>query len=395
MKKLILGIILTALASVALPVMGQKACTKQVDDTAVKLYIRNATAKAFTVHWVDESCKESPSDDKIEPGRAFIGETHNGHAFRVREDGSNRLLQEVVANPSDSTVTVGMVKNSDPRRGFLETLNRVRQGRNLPPMEYDNSLNQACQWFAELMAKYDHGGHDAVEVGGSSYAEMQHPWFRVKKYNYKGDGGTEATAEGEYNDASVIGSDAMLGWSSSDTHFRPFLSMDNQVFKHVGFGYAKSAKKPNYYYTCAVFGNPDDTVAGGNQDAQPNTNAAAKEPVKTNIPKGLKFTEAKFFQMQNGAEKYGAAFSKGTLDELNAEFSFENPSEEPFNVEAKAYLNGKVISSEPLKDLKGTGAMSVLVAGENGQPGKVAAGKYRFEILLNGEVVLSAEATVK
>ena len=99
--------------------------------------------------------------------------------------------------------------------------------------------------------------------------------------------------------------------------------------------------------------------------------------------------------MQNGKEKYGTSFSKNTLDELQAEFSFENPSSQPFNVEARTYLNGKVISSEPLKDLKGSGEMSILVAGESGQKGKVAAGKYRFEILLNGEVVLSAEATVK
>ena len=86
---------------------------------------------------------------------------------------------------------------------------------------------------------------------------------------------------------------------------------------------------------------------------------------------------------------------KSSFDELNASFSFENPSSQAFNVEARSYLNGKVIASESMKDLKGTGAMSVRVAGEGGQMGKVAAGNYRFEILLNGEVVLSAEAVVK
>ena len=80
---------------------------------------------------------------------------------------------------------------------------------------------------------------------------------------------------------------------------------------------------------------------------------------------------------------------------MNATFSFVNPSGQPFNVEARSYLNDKVIASESLNDLKGTGAMSVLVAGESGQMGKVTAGNYRFKILLNGEVVLSAEATVK
>lgn len=393
MKKLLSTIIFLSVLSFASSVAAQKVCTKQVDDTEVKLYIRNATEKAFTVHYVDEKCKESPSDEKIEPGRAFTGDTVNGHAYRVREAGTNKLLQEVVADPSNTTVTIGLVRNSDPKQGFLETLNRVRRGRNLAPIEFDDSLNQACQWFADLMAKYDHGGHDAVEVGGNSYKDMQEFDMRVKKFNYKGNGGAEATSDGEFKDVSIIGSDSMMGWSSSNTHFRPFLSMDNQVFKNVGFGYAKSAKKPNHYYMCAVFGNP--TEGGGDADSQPNNNPEGKEPVKTDVPEGLKFKEAKFFQTVNGAEKYATSFSKNTLDELNAEFSFENPSSEPFHVEARAYLNGKVISSEPLKDLKGTGAMSVLVAGESGKPGKVAAGKYRFEIFLNGEVVLSAEATVK
>lgn len=395
-KNLNIALIIAAfMVAAAISGTAQNICTKQKDDTAVKLYVRNATDKAITVNYVDESCKESASDDKIEPGRAFIGDTTNGHAFRVREADSNKLLQTVVADPSNTTVTIGVIKNSDPRESFIETLNQVRRGRNLPLIELNDSLNKSCQWFAEHMAKYDKGGHDAVEVGGSSYADMQHPSMRSKKMGYIGDGATEATGEGDVADISTLGGDSMIGWSSSNTHFRPFLSQDNQIFKQVGFGYAKSAKKPNYYYTCAVFGNPAETNSGGNQNSQGNTEAAKKEPVKTEVPDGLKFTVAKFFQTVNGEEKYGTSFSKASLDELQASFSFVNPSSEPFNVEARSYLNGKVISSESLEDLKGTGGMSVRVAGEPGQTGKVAAGNYRFEILLNGEVVLSAEATVK
>lgn len=374
----------------------QNICTKQVDDTAVKLNIRNATEKSITVNYVDESCKESASDDKIEPGRAFEGDTTNGHAYRVREADSNKLLQTVVADSSNTTVTVGIIKNSDPRQSFIETLNQVRRGRNLPPIEFNDSLNKSCQYFADLMAKFDKGGHDAVEVGGSSYADMQHPGMRSKKMGYIGDGATEATGQGDVTDITSLGGDSMMGWSSSNTHFRPFLSQDNQIFKQVGFGYAKSAKKPNYYYTCAVFGNPSDSDSGGgNNDSQGNNDAAKKEPIKTEVPEGLKFTVAKFFQTVNGENKFATTFNKGSLDELQATFSFVNPSSEPFNVEARSYLNGKVISSESLEDLKGTGGMSVRVAGEPGQTGKVAAGKYRFEVLLNGEVVLSAEAVVK
>lgn len=388
-------VMMALLLVAAIPAAAQKVCTKQVDDTAVKLHVRNATEKPFTVNYVDDKCKESPSDDKIEPGRAFTGDTVNGHAFRVREDGTNKLLQEVVASADNSTVTIGTINNSDPKLGFLETLNRVRKGRNLAPMEYDNSLVQACQWFADLMAKFDKGGHDAVEVGGSSQADMKEPGMRSRKFGYKGDGGTEATSEGEFKDVSIIGGDSMLGWSSSDTHFRPFLSLDNQIFKHVGFGYAKSAKKPNHYYMCAVFGNPDTAGAntgGGNADAQPNNEVAAKDPIKTEVPDGLKFTVLNF---QDEAERPGTSFVKSKLQELMASFSFENPSGQAFNIEARSFLNGKLTSSEPFEDLKGTGSMEWRVAGEKGKAGTVQAGTYRAELLLNGKVVMSAEATVK
>ena len=396
-KKLNLIIwVMMALVLTASAAMAQNICTKQVDDTQVKLYIRNATEKSITVNYVDESCKESASDDKIEPGRAFEGDTTNGHAYRVREADSNKLLQTVVADPSNTTVTIGIIKNSDPRQSFIETLNQVRRGRNLPPIELNDSLNKSCQWFAEHMAKYDKGGHDAVEVGGSSYADMQHPGMRSKKMGYIGDGGTEATGQGDVTNITSLGGDSMMGWSSSNTHFRPFLSQDNQIFKQVGFGYAKSAKKPNYYYTCAVFGNPSDSDSGGgNNDSQGNNDTAKKEPIKTEVPDGLKFTESKFFQTVNGENKFATTFNKGSLDELQATFSFENPSSQAFHVEARSYLNGKVISSQSLKDLEGSGGMDVRVAGEPGKTGKVAAGNYRFEILLNGEVVLNAEAVVK
>ena len=158
-KKLNLIIwVMTAMVLTASAAMAQNICTKQVDDTQVKLYIRNATEKSFTVHYVDENCKESASDDKIEPGRAFEGDTTNGHAYRVREADSNKLLQTVVADPSNTTVTIGVIKNSDPRQSFIETLNQVRRGRNLPPIELNDSLNKSCQWFAEHMAKFDKGG---------------------------------------------------------------------------------------------------------------------------------------------------------------------------------------------------------------------------------------------
>lgn len=391
-KNLFIGLLMTIFLAFASAAMGQNVCSKQTGE-AMKIYVRNATDKAFTVNYVDENCKEHSSDEKVEPGRAFSGDVTSGDAFRVREAGTNKILQTIVANPSNDTTTIGVIKNSDVRQSFIQTLNQIRRGRNLPEIQLNEQLNNSCQWFADLMAKYGKGGHDAVLIGGDSYKDMQNPWDRSKKMGYIGDGGTEATGETSWADISTLGGEAMIGWASSNTHYRPFLGMDGQMFKHVGFGYAKSSKNGNYY-TCAVFGNPDENADGGNNNAD-NNQANTKEPIKTEVPNGLKFTEASFLDEVGGKNKLGKVFSKSALDELNAIFSFENPSGQPFAVEVKSYHNDKLLASDSMKDLRGSGSMSVYVAGENGKKGSVPAGNYRFEVLLNGEVVLSAEATVK
>lgn len=60
----------------------------------------------------------------------------------------------------------------------------------------------------------------------------------------------------EYGEADAIGGSAALGWAMSSTHYRPFLSIDGQVYKQVGFGFTKVPNTKDKYYTCAVFGNP-------------------------------------------------------------------------------------------------------------------------------------------
>lgn len=366
---LVLGVFMFA-ASVS----AQNLCTKQSGDTTVKIYVRNATGKSIKVNYVDENCKESVSEEKIEPGRAFSGDTSPGHAFRVREDGTNNLLKEFAVESQDSTFTVGNIKYSDPKTGFIETLNRVRAGRNLPPMEYNDSLNKACQWFADLMAQYGKSGHDAVEIGGNSYANMQEPHLRIQKYGYIGNGGTEATAEGNWDDITLLGGDAMMGWASSNTHFRPFLGLDGETFKQVGFGFAKSSKKPGYYYTCAVFGNPVD-----------------KTVVKSEKPEGLKFTAMKFF---TGKDNYATSFEKSNFDELKGEFEFENPTSKSFSVSIHKFRDGQFIGSEDFNDLQGSGAMEFRIAGDSGKTGKVMSGAFRVEVRLGDEVLISAEANV-
>ncbi|MDX2042087.1 MAG: hypothetical protein SF097_12605 [Acidobacteriota bacterium] len=99
---LLLGLMLASTFSVS----AQNACSKQVDDKEVAIKVINKTDKPFTVNWVDYECKEGKSDQEVAPGETFEGISYNGHAFRVREVGSNKLLQEIVINSSKPVTTV-------------------------------------------------------------------------------------------------------------------------------------------------------------------------------------------------------------------------------------------------------------------------------------------------
>lgn len=99
---LLLGLMLAATFTVS----AQNACSKQVDDKEVAIKVINKTDKPFTVNWVDHECKEGKSDQEVAPGETFEGISYNGHAFRVREVGTNKLLQEIVINSANPVTTV-------------------------------------------------------------------------------------------------------------------------------------------------------------------------------------------------------------------------------------------------------------------------------------------------
>jgi uncharacterized protein YkwD len=275
---------------------------------------------------------------------------------------------------------------AEAREAMLEVANAARANPNyrrekgsktalalpsgLTPLQLHDKLNDAAQNQAEYCAKVKQSTHDQDDPKYATFGK------RMDLFVGPTQGSAEAAGGGSLQDYPTA-------WMKSETHYRPWWNLDGEVMTHIGYGIAKSGD--GNWYVVAVFAN--FTEGGGG--------AGGGEPIKTEVPEGLKFKTAKFFQTVNGAEKYATSFDKASLDELNGELSFENPSAQPFNVEVRCYLNGKVISSEPLKDLKGSGAMSVRVAGEEGKTGTIAAGQYRFEVLLNGEVVLSAEATVR
>lgn len=99
---LVLGLMLAATFTAS----AQNACSKQVDNKQVAIKVINKTDKPFTVNWVDHECKEGKSDQEVAPGETFEGISYNGHAFRVREVGTNKLLQEIVINSANPVTTV-------------------------------------------------------------------------------------------------------------------------------------------------------------------------------------------------------------------------------------------------------------------------------------------------
>ncbi len=78
----------------------QNLCSKNLDGKQVYIEIANVTDNAFTVNLVDKNCKESSANQQVAPGGIFSQILTNGDALRVREAGTNKLLQEIVVDPS-------------------------------------------------------------------------------------------------------------------------------------------------------------------------------------------------------------------------------------------------------------------------------------------------------
>lgn len=122
MKKLMLLIMLFILTVVVADrVSAQNTCSKKSDGKQVKVEFANATGKPFTINPVDEKCREQTSNKQISPDEIFYGVSHNGSVFRVREVGTNRLLQEIVIDRSKPVMIVQTdLDNSNARVIYLD-----------------------------------------------------------------------------------------------------------------------------------------------------------------------------------------------------------------------------------------------------------------------------------
>lgn len=106
-----LGLLLVTASNIS----AQNACSKEVDGKKVNFKVVNKTDKPLVVNFVDHQCKEGRSNKPVAAGGTTDIFGYNGHVFRVREVGSNRLLREIVANPSNPTqFMIGGATSNNP-----------------------------------------------------------------------------------------------------------------------------------------------------------------------------------------------------------------------------------------------------------------------------------------
>ncbi len=261
MKRSILILAAVAIAASALTasVAGQKKCGKKEDDEKYEQTFRNASEKTITVKIYDEKCEAHSLT--IKPGKAEkYDSVYTGYVFVANVDGDEK---QYTAAYSNYQITIGAAESDDQRESFLQTVNQFRRGNGLAEFEFDESLNKAAQWFADLLAKYesDTGGHDAVAVGGPEYASMQDVGQRAAHFGWKSRNGVAEVVAGDnllnLPGKRALGGGFALGWSSGTTHYAPFFDIGEQKFNRVGFGIAASKVTKDKYYAVAVFGTTD------------------------------------------------------------------------------------------------------------------------------------------
>lgn len=261
MRKLFLtGVALALIAGVfSAAASAQKKCGKKEDDEKYEQTFRNASEKQIVVKIYDENCDEHSLT--IKPGKAEkYDSVYTGYLFVANVGGEEKRYTAAYSNYQ---ITIGAVESDDQRESFLQTVNQFRRGSNLAEIEFDESLNKAAQWFADLLAKYesDNGGHDAVAVGGPEYASMQDVGQRAAHFGWKSKNGVAEVVAGDnllnLPGRRALGGGFALGWSSGTTHYAPFFDIGEQKFNRVGFGIAPSKVTKDKYYAVAVFGTTD------------------------------------------------------------------------------------------------------------------------------------------
>ncbi len=107
MKKLMFLMILFSLMLIVTDkASAQNLCSKKSDGKQIYVEVANMTNNAFTVNLVDENCKEVSSNQQVPSREIFSQILTNGQAFRVREDGTNKVLHQFVVNPEKPIIFI-------------------------------------------------------------------------------------------------------------------------------------------------------------------------------------------------------------------------------------------------------------------------------------------------
>lgn len=229
-----------------------------------KFTFQNATGKPVEIKALDGDCKEGQGK-VLNTGDQAGGTAYTGVVFRVYDFATGKLISEITLEKSKTIYKIEIIKKEvspenriSPTEGFLKATNEIRVKKNLPPMQLDDKLTNACQFFADLMAEADKGpAHKASEIGmGKSYKDRNTSSQRLVYYGWsmKNNEYYEVTALESVEDYNLLGKHFAELWALSKTHFRPFLDKDRVKYNRVGFGVAKAKRGEDRYYACAIFG---------------------------------------------------------------------------------------------------------------------------------------------
>ena len=243
-------------------VSAQKKCNNTGE--VQKFTFQNATNKPVDIKSLDANCKEDQGRP-LGAGEQAGGSSYTGVIFRVYDLATGKLISEITLEKSKTVYVIEAAKKQvspenaiSPTAGFLQATNEIRSKKNLSAMQLDDKLNNACQFFAELMAQADKGpAHTASEIGlADSYKDRNKSSQRLAYYGWdkKNTVHFEVTALDTVEDYNLVGKHFAELWAFSTTHYKPFLDKDSTKYNRVGFGVAKAKSGTIRYYACAIFG---------------------------------------------------------------------------------------------------------------------------------------------
>jgi hypothetical protein len=166
-----------------------------------------------------------------------------GNLGRSDPDYRKKHGEEVATDLSGATVLIPR----DPAKGRPKDEElKIFKARPTPPyfddLVLNDALNKAAQFHAEYQASIRTGTHDGPETYDG--ASMKEFWDRAQHFGYTFRMEGEGCGRGGATDFPE-------GWMHSDTHFRPWFNLGQDV-REVGLGIAKGSD--GVWYTCVLSG---------------------------------------------------------------------------------------------------------------------------------------------